>query len=142
MSLSNRINMPDPSSIFHPRPTANEPPRKRAKIAHEELERRPLNLSSHFFNYKVNRQSISTTKPRSRTTDIAIMAEPIPTTNTYTTHTSLETISLKIKKLQSDLSSAATGQCWGPGKQKVLDCKHDVDVLALMVKELEVDGTA
>jgi hypothetical protein len=70
------------------------------------------------------------------------MAEPNLTTNTYVSHTSLETISLKIKKLQSDLSSAATGQCWRPGKQKVLDCKHDVDALAIMVKKLDIEGAA
>ncbi|KAH0146378.1 hypothetical protein KCU67_g12254, partial [Aureobasidium melanogenum] len=39
-------------------------------------------------------------------------------------------------------SSAASGECFGPGKQKVLDCKHDVDVLAGMVKELEVQSVA
>jgi hypothetical protein len=70
------------------------------------------------------------------------MAEPNLTTNTYVSHTSFETISLKIKKLQSDLSSAATGQCWGPGKQKVLNCKHDVDALAIMVKKLDIEGAA
>jgi hypothetical protein len=70
------------------------------------------------------------------------MAEPQPTTNTYIAHTSLETISTKIKKLQSDLNSAATGQCWEPGKQKVLDCKHDVDALAVMVKGMDIDGIA
>jgi len=71
-----------------------------------------------------------------------MMASPPPTANTYIPHDSLKPISLKIKKLQSDLSSAATGQCWGPGKQKVLDCKHDVDALATMVKKLDVDGVA
>lgn len=67
------------------------------------------------------------------------MAQPRAiTTNTYVPHASLDTISNKIKKLQSDLGSAATGQLWGPDKQKVLDCKHDVDVLAGMVEGLDV----
>jgi hypothetical protein len=78
----------------------------------------------------------------SRTTTNTIMTESSPTTNTYIVHTSLETISTKIKKLQSDLSSAATGKCWGPGKQKVLERKHNVDALAMMVKGLDVDGIA
>jgi len=72
----------------------------------------------------------------------ATMTSPPLITNTYIPHYSLEPISHKIKKLQSDLSSAATGQCWGPGKQKVLDCKHDVDALVTMVKKLDVDGIA
>ncbi|CAD0096458.1 unnamed protein product [Aureobasidium mustum] len=66
------------------------------------------------------------------------MAPPkVTTTNAYIPHGSLEPISNKIKKLQSDLSSAASGECFGPGKQEVLDCKHDVDVLAGMVNLLD-----
>jgi hypothetical protein len=70
------------------------------------------------------------------------MAEPIVTANTNIPHASLGTVSNKIKRLKSDLSSAASGECFGPGKQKVLDCKHDVDVLSGMVKELEVQSVA
>lgn len=66
------------------------------------------------------------------------MAQPELTTNIYISHTSLDPISLKIKNLQSDLSSAASGEC----REKVLDSKHDIDTLAVMVKGLDVDGIA
>ena len=130
--------MSNSSASRHRRPTANSPPRKRVKVVREELDRdhTPFNPTSRFLNLKVQRQSTLL-----KTNNNAVMTSP-PPTNTYVPHTSIEPISLKIKKLQSDLSSAATGQCWGPGKQKVLDCKHDVDALAVMVKELDVDGIA
>ncbi|KAG9837930.1 hypothetical protein KCU98_g8668, partial [Aureobasidium melanogenum] len=116
--------MTNPSSTFHPRPTANEPPRKRAKRGHEDR--------SYTTSDTLSEHSLPLT----------VMAEQRVTTNTYIPHASLETISNKIKKLQSDLSSAASGECFGPGKQKVLDCKRDVDVLAGMVKGPDVHGAA
>ncbi|KAG9539254.1 hypothetical protein KCU61_g5636, partial [Aureobasidium melanogenum] len=116
--------MSNPSLVFHPRPTANEPPRKRAKRVHE----------GH--SYKTSDAFPEHSLP------LTVMAQPRNTTNTYIPHASLETISNKVKKLQSDLSSAASGECFGPGKEKVLDCKHDVDVLAGMVKGLEVQNVA
>lgn len=134
--------MSNSSASYHPCPTANSPPRKRAKIAHEELNHNPLDLSSHFLNLGSHQPSTITCRAQPGIFNNNIMASPSPTTNTYIPHNSLEPISLKIKKLQSDLSSAATGQCWGPGKQKVLDCKHDVDALATMVKGLDVDGVS
>ncbi|KAH0285204.1 hypothetical protein KCU62_g7737, partial [Aureobasidium sp. EXF-3399] len=120
-------------------PSTNSPPRKRVKIARIDLDRdhTPLNSSSHFLNLQVQQQSTLL-----RTNDNTIMTSPPPIANTYIPHNSLEPISLKIKRLQSDLSRAATGQCWGPDKQKVLDCKHDVDALATMVKKLDVDVVA
>jgi hypothetical protein len=138
-AVSNRKNMPQSSKIFHPRSTANEPPRKRAKIAHEELEHTALKLRLHSPNPEAYRLIILRERSRPRTRNNAIMAQPELTTNTYIPHTSLDHISLKIKRLQSDLSTAAAGQCWGPGKQNVLDCKHDVDALAVMVKGLDVE---
>ena len=137
--VSNQANMSKSSSFGRRHPSTNSPPQKRVKIAHEDLDRdyNPLNLSSRFLNLEVQQQSSLLKTPKK-----AIMASSPPTANTYIPHYSLEPISLKIKKLQSDLSSAATGQCWGPGKQKVLDCKHDIDALATMVKELDVDGVA
>lgn len=117
-------NMTNPPSTFHPRPTVNEPPRKRAKSDHDGR--------SYLIRDTIREASLQVT----------VMAQPRATTNTYIPHASLETISNKIKKLQSDLSEAANGQCFGPGKQKVLDCKHNVDVLAGMVKGLDVHGAA
>jgi hypothetical protein len=93
-----------------------------------------------FIDREAHHRSTLTRRSRPRTTNNNTRAEPNITTNTYVPHNSLDTISLKIKKLQSDLSSAATGQCWGPGKQKVLDCEHDVDALAAMVKKLDIEG--
>ncbi|KAG9562117.1 hypothetical protein KCU71_g7426, partial [Aureobasidium melanogenum] len=112
------------SSVFHPRPTVNGPPRKRAKRFHQ----------GH--SYETSEILPGYSLP------LTIMAEPRVTANTNIPHASLGTVSNKIKRLQSDLSSAASGECFGPGKQKVLDCKHDVDVLAGMVKELEVQSVA
>lgn len=118
--------MTTPSSTFPRHPTANEPPRKRAKRVHEGR------------SYFTPNDILPEDSP-----PLTAMAQPrAATTNTYVPHTSLDTVSNKIKKLQSDLSSAATGQCFGPGKQKVLDCKHDVDVLAGMVKGLDVQCAA
>lgn len=114
-------NMTNPLSAFHPRPA----PRKRAKRVHEDCS-----------------YTLSDTRPEN-SLSLTAMAQPGATTSsTYVPHASLETVSNKIKKLQSDLGSTATGQLWGPGKQKVLDCKHDVDVLAGMVKGLEVQSVA
>ncbi|KAK6002689.1 hypothetical protein QM012_001439 [Aureobasidium pullulans] len=114
-----------PSSTFHPRTTSNEPPRKRTKRGHED------------------RDYTTSDTPPEHILPLTIMAQPTTAlTNTYIPHASLETISNKIKKLQSDISSAASGECCGPGKQKVLDCKHDLDVLASMVKGLDVQGAA
>ncbi|KAH0333384.1 hypothetical protein KCU81_g9877, partial [Aureobasidium melanogenum] len=116
--------MTNSPSTFHPRPIVNEPPRKRAKSGHDGC--------SYLIRDTLPKVSLPP----------AVMAQSTATLNTYIPHTSLETISNKIKKLQSDLSEAANGQCFGPGKQKVLDCKHDVDVLAGMVKGLDVHSAA
>ncbi|KAG9736245.1 hypothetical protein KCU73_g10297, partial [Aureobasidium melanogenum] len=94
--------MTNPSSVFHPRPTVNGPPRKRAKRFHR----------GH--SYETSEILLGHPLP------LTVMAEPIVTANTNIPHASLGTVSNKIKRLKSDLSSAASG----------------------MVKELEVQSVA
>lgn len=62
-------------------------------------------------------------------------------THSYISHVDLEVLSNKVKKLQSDLGGL-TSQTWGgPGKDKILDCKHDVDGLAQSLKQMEALNT-
>ncbi|THY37039.1 hypothetical protein D6C99_09981 [Aureobasidium pullulans] len=110
--------MPVPSSLSHSRPISDEPPNKRARTS-DELN--PTNSSPHLL-----------ISPTAMTpSSLAI------NTHSYISHVDLEILSNKVKKLQSDLGGL-TSQTWGgPGKDKILDCKHDVDGLAQSLKQME-----
>ncbi|THW43315.1 hypothetical protein D6C83_01413 [Aureobasidium pullulans] len=114
--------MPVPSSLSHSRPISDEPPNKRARTSDES---NPTNSSPHLL--------ISPTAmiPSSSTIN----------THSYISHVDLEVLSNKVKKLQSDLGGL-TSQTWGgPGKDKILDCKHNVDGLAQSLKQMEALNT-
>ncbi|OBW63917.1 MAG: Uncharacterized protein AUREO_060190 [Aureobasidium pullulans] len=114
--------MPVPSSLSHSRPISDEPPNKRARTS-DELN--PTNSSPHLL-----------ISPTAMTpSSLAI------NTHSYISHVDLEILSNKVKKLQSDLGGL-TSQTWGgPGKDKILDCKHDVDGLAQSLKQMEALST-
>ncbi|THV71477.1 hypothetical protein D6C98_01549 [Aureobasidium pullulans] len=114
--------MPVPSSLSHSRPISDEPPNKRARTSDAS---NPTNSSPHLL--------ISPTAMTPSSSAI--------NTHSYISHVDLEILSNKVKKLQSDLGGL-TSQTWGgPGKDKILDCKHDVDGLAQSLKQMEALNT-